>query len=139
MQRWNSDEGGRGREHCPGGLWLSEAPQKVIDDGKTYCVLQVLDGGFDNTFTSRVEMPVLQFGIFATSEKSKEQDNPAWTARDDIVSVFDDALLTMEDDANNKGRRMIQMRRQGFGNLVKDPEEGWNCFIQYQCQFTFDK
>ena len=118
---------------------MSEAPQKVQNEGKTYCVLQVLDGGFEDTFSSRIEMPLLQFGIFSTEEKSKEGNNPAWTARDDIVSVYDDALLTMDKDANNKDRRMIQMRRQGFGNLVKDPEQGWDLFIQYQCQFTFEK
>jgi len=139
MQRWDSDEGGRAKEHIPGGLWADEAPQHVLDSGKTYATYFIMDGGFSDTFTSTIEMPVIQFSIFSTDNESGEANNPVWTARDDLVAVFDNVLMDMEPDADKNERRMIQMRRLGFGNKVKEPEQGWACHIQYQCQFTFDK
>lgn len=139
MVKWESDEGGRVREYCPGGLWLTEAPQTVIDDGSTYAVYYPMGGSYAETFGTQIEEPIIQFSIFATSEDSENANAPAWKARDALVAVYDDALMEMEEDADGNARRMITFNRMGHGLLVKEPDQGYACHIEYQVQYTFEK
>lgn len=128
--QWNSDAGARVREQVPGGLWLSKAPQDVLDDGVTYAVFHFLPGTLEETFDSQIDQPVVQFSIFGTDQD--ELEKTAWRARDTLVKTFDDQLLLMENDSDGNERRMIFARRLTYGQLLPDPDKGWSVTVDYQ-------
>jgi len=136
-QWWDSDDAPK--EYLPGGMWLVEAPEDVLDSGAAYGVFFPVAGTSDNTTTSRIESPIIQFSLFSTSDESEESDNPVWKARDQLIASLDDNLLTMEASGENKPQRMFEMRRLDHGTLVKDPDEGYSIVLQYQVQYTTDK
>jgi len=139
MQRWDSDAGGQAKEYIPAGLWFQEAPQQVLDSGQTYCVFFLMTGVTSYTFGTTIENPMVQFSIYATSEESSESVGPVYMARDAFVRVYDQILLSMQPDADGNTRRMIEMRREGHGEVVKDPDEGYACHLMYSCKYTFER
>jgi len=127
--RWDSDAGAKVRQVCPGNLHFTKAPAGVQDDNDTYCVYSVLPGTVAQTNTTQIEEARVTFSIYATDED--EQNNTAWAARDALVQVYDNALLGLENDDQEREQRMIQARRLTNGQVFPDPEKGWFCVLEY--------
>lgn len=133
--QWDSDAGAPVRELAPGGLYFVQAPQGVLDSGKTYVVYSPLPGSVTDTNTSKIEEPVISFAIYQSEEN--EQVKTIWAVRDALIACYDDKLLIMLDDANGNPRRMIAARRLYSGDAMKE-DKGWSCHIDYRFNYTIE-
>ena len=115
------------RAKMTGGLWLLEAPQAGRTAGP-YVVMIPLDGWTEHHNDGRLEMPVIQFSLFTESE---DATSTLIQGRDEFVAAFDDKLLTLANTPQGTASH-FQMRRDGYGAFVKEPEEGYGIHLSYQ-------
>jgi len=126
---WDSATCADVRAEVPGGLWLNEAP-KTRDDAATgiYGTILPLGGFVEHHLDGHLEMPVIQFSLFSIDEDGHQG---LMVARDEFVNAFDNALLTLADTPQGTATH-FQMMRTDFGDLIKEPVEGWALHLEYQ-------
>lgn len=125
MARYNSGAGAAFKAVTPGGLWLEDAPQFADEaDKKDYAVFGFPNIGHEETFTSNMEDPLVQFTLVSFDRDAKAVGD-MFTK---LKALFDQCELTVA------GFDFIEMRRD-VSNLVRDPEDdAWDFMVDYQVQ-----
>jgi hypothetical protein len=129
---WDSSSCATLRGLVAGGLHVGQAPDGTRDGTELYCV-ETLDGGsFEETFTSNIERPVVNFAVYAPDLNSYVA---LVQARDALCAAFDDKLFTLSNDAGGNARNMIETTRTTCSAPIPDPDMGWFVVVSYEMQF----
>lgn len=123
MARYESPQGAALKAKTPGGMWHTVAPQGASDaDRDAYVVFGFIAIGHEETFTSEMEEPLVQFTIVSFTRDAVEVQE----IFDELKACFDQCELT------TAGFDFIEMRRQSGANLVRDPEDdAWLYMVDY--------
>jgi len=133
---WTSDDLAEVRALATGGLWANKAPQGLIDAGKeTYGVYRPLPGTVRDSTTSKIEVAPISFTFYSVDADDTDAAMIAVRCRDWFVRGYDNVRLAMEDDPNGNARRMIEAKRLFTGQLLEDPDKGYNITIDYEFMY----
>lgn len=121
--RWDATAGNAIRAVATGGLWAVQAP---ADTSGPYVIYFPLSGNVVNIIDNKIEEAYIQFSIFVTTESGART---CVQLRDLLIALYDDVQLTMS------GYDMIRAIRQTSGMLIKDPDEGYMCAVDYMFMY----
>ena len=135
MRNWNGDKCAEAKDRTPGGMWFAKAPGKAADGGNEYIVYTVQSGALELTFTSRLERTGIQFNLYTPKKDGAEQLSDI---RDWMVVGFDDVQLEMFPDVLDRPRTMVSCTRTNFGEVIPDPEAGYQCTLLYDVVYWYE-